>query len=354
MDAATRARGAGACTAFVAVRFLGAPEGFASVEASPLKDSPGVPAAVTSTDAVAFCSRLAGIFSVSATPGVGRASDSTGLLGFLAVVFLAAAPLVLAVVDLEEVDFAVVDLAVVDFAVVDFAGAFRAGVFAAGFFAAVLVTAGALTGESPVDDVSGTPSAAVAAVAPLEEAAGFVVVRGALALAVEDELRAADFFGAGEVVSPPEAPSEDVPGTDSVAPGAVVVDRAAGFFFGDVGVDDRGFAGVRGFDAGPADWLPPSVPDPSSWGLTGAAADSFDDPESGALSAGSSGVSSGEAGGTIVTDTTYQLPASDSRRMSFCAGAEPVNTPCALLRYDNNKRQDTDPNKGAALTLTLA
>ena len=87
-----------------------------------------------------------------------------------------------------------------------------------------------------------------------------------------------------------------------------------------------------------------------SSGATAPASDPITGLFTGASDAGSTGVSSGEAGGTVVTDPTYQLTADDSRQMSFCAVSEPVNTPCALLRSDNNKPLDDAPNTGAAIT----
>ncbi|WP_416280343.1 hypothetical protein [Mycetocola zhadangensis] len=175
-------------------------------------------------------------------------------------------------------------------------------------------------------------------------AAGFAA-RGVRDFAV-DVLRAGAFFGAELSTSADASAALD-------ADGAAFVVRVAGFFFAAVVDVERGFAGVRSFDAlgatGASD-AATSASDVLPLGRGVAPADSLDGPGTGTLFAGSSGVSSGEAGGTVVTDPTYQLPVAYSRRMPKCSKSEPVKTPSALLRYDNNKRPDTAPNTGAALT----
>lgn len=226
-----------------------------------------------------------------------------GLVGFLEAGFFTAA--------FDDVDRAA------EPALVDLAGGFRA----AGF----VVEPETSSSPGTADDVV---EAGADACAP-ETLPGFEVERGARGVVLP--LVRVDFFA-----------------TSPVAPDSLPAaswgfgDRVAGFFRGVAGADERGFAGVFGLDDGLLGVFSSGVSTPSPNSTNGAF--------TGASDAGSTGVSSGEAGGTVVTDPTYQLPADDSRQMSFWGVSEPVNPPCALLRSDNNKPLDDAPNTGAAIT----
>ena len=210
--------------------------------------------------------------------------------------------------------------------VVFFGAAFFAGaavVFGfAGVFRAVDLAVGFADGCASEDGATASPGE--------EDAAGLVVARGVRGLLVEAE-RVAVFFAVGGVSSPAvfvalaevlgervagffamgEAPSPAALGTSA----EVFGERDAGFFF--AGGPDWGFAAAPSLAITEA---PAAIsPDPaaSPWASAEVLPESFNCSEIGTLFCGSSGVSSGEAGGTIVTDLTYQLTVADSRRMSF-------------------------------------
>ena len=66
-----------------------------------------------------------------------------------------------------------------------------------------------------------------------------------------------------------------------------------------------------------------------------------------------SGASWGESS-SGVTGTTYQVATVYSRPRPTSASFEPVNTPSAVLRYDNNRATTTAPSRGVALTWAMA
>ena len=66
-----------------------------------------------------------------------------------------------------------------------------------------------------------------------------------------------------------------------------------------------------------------------------------------------SGASWGESS-SGVTGTTYQVATVYSRPRPTSTSFEPVNTPSAVLRYDNNRAATAVPSRGVALTWAVA
>lgn len=151
-----------------------------------------------------------------------------------------------------------------------------------------------------------------------------------------DVARGAAFFAFGRASAGRSVtPSTLSPATASagaVASAAALAGRAAGFFFAPVVEVVRGFDGVFGVTGGTAFGVESAVRGSSDAGRAWVSPDSFDESPTRDVFAGSSGVSSGKAGGTVVTDPTYPLPVPDSRPMSIWVISQPVNTPSALLR----------------------
>lgn len=188
----------------------------------------------------------------------------------------------------------------------------------------------------------------------------------------------AGFVGAGVVESPSGAGAfgaelfgvvvragRDVVGAAAFAPPAF---EAAGFRAAGLRAAGRA-AGVPvasvelGADRGLAGDFAPVVPDfgvePLVFGdlvvadfVEGAEA-SDDCPTGDASCIFWSGASWGESS-SGVTGTTYQVATVYSRPRPTSASFEPVNTPSAVLRYDNNRAATTAPSRGVALTWAMA
>ena len=134
-------------------------------------------------------------------------------------------------------------------------------------------------------------------------------------------VREAGFRGAGVVVSSAETAGSD---DDDCAPDAAVLGRDPPVL-GDFVV--AGFA----LGAGASDGCPTVDASCIFW----------------------SGASWGESG-SGVTGTTYQEATVYSRPRPTSAPIQPVKTPSAVLRSDNNNEVDAAPSRGAALTWAMA